>query len=931
MIGANEDPAMIAADACNEETSIEEFIEEISIKEDIINHVKFSTDNADTAMAEEAESSRFRDEDSPPVTYDGSPGENHFDEMLSRSMTAGGNAPDARFQKVVLEHLDNLRAQLVEQNDQSVRDVRNRRRRSSLKRRSILRETHEGVGGFKHSVRSYPTDCYTLIALNGPERGGWSARRFIIFCFGMIVCAFQVALFFLLVFSEMNATQGTAGDNDNPGKGIFPVFIPANACPIVRSTQIVSLLVYVIFPGSSVQDFVKVVQLFPRSFNEPDYPVWMMGFACCIRLCQSLFGITAVWTLVMSSETVIEIILNFPAINFISELDELAFSLAEAGVFGHSIKVEIARRALNLDLPPRYHARTRHYWIVMGFVFAVLSSWTIAIICVQTDIETWTTPIARVQFREEEFQQYSGCFKMSGVSYDQRRTYISYEQAGGINSTIGYCRNTRQWTLYEDPHHNTTPCDGDKDGLAFSPSTDTYDITSSFRELTSWVDSRNAPIDFFVFDFALEAEDLHCDLSLGDGVCDSAFNMPGYAYDEGDCCASTCSQPSCGRHREKSGYIFGSTVYPEVAFPNCIDDDTVPITIRLNNITSSRDPRFDLDGVVPWKESKSKAGWRSATPRLPYFALFCNEKNVFTAYIDETMEGGSETVMVEDGAICKLTVRNSGIDADDFDDEDLDRIGARIAEADPIWIVDYSIHQRPYDDDAVAEPIEVLRHESSQNEVQTFRKIPECYFQKLNDYVDAAFMYSGSEPSNQAINWLLREDENGSKCNEEFFEERFALATLISVGGDDVLIENENQCTWPTVTCSGGKVTQIDVSSKNLTGRIPTEMMMLTALQKLMFDHNELTGTIPSEVGLLADLQVIDFAYNKLTGSIPSEIGLLTRLEKLGLGYNQLTGSLPGGVSFLITASDFLSTQGQVSIIPPSSPPSLDPASSILA
>lgn len=334
-----------------------------------------------------------------------------------------------------------------------------------------------------------------------------------------------------------------------------------------------------------------------------------------------------------------------------------------------------------------------------------------------------------------------------------------------------------------------------------------------------------------------------------------------------------------------------------------------------------------MDGVVPWKDSNSKEPeWRSATPRPPYFALFCNGKNVFTAYIDETMEGGSEKVMVEDGASCQLTVRNSGIDANDFDDDDLDRIGARIAEADPIWIVDYSIH-----DDAVPEPIEMLRHESSRNEVRTFRKIPECYFRKLNGYVDAASMYSGSGPSNQAINWLLQEDEDGSKCKEEFFEERFALASLISIGGDDALMENDNQCTWPTVTCSGGKVTQIDMRSKNLTGRIPTEIMMLTALQKLMLDHNELTGTIPTEVGLLTDLQVIDFAYNKLTGSIPSEIGLLKRLEKLGLGYNQLTGSLPGGVSFLTTASDFLSTQGTASIISPSFPPSLDPESAIFA
>ena len=117
-----------------------------------------------------------------------------------------------------------------------------------------------------------------------------------------------------------------------------------------------------------------VVQLLPRSFNEVNYPVWCVGFSCVTRFCGSFIGIFAVWIMVMSSETVIEIILNLTAVNFISELDELAFSLAEAGIFGEALKAEILQRILNLRLPQQYHAKPKHHWIVMVFVFLMLIS-----------------------------------------------------------------------------------------------------------------------------------------------------------------------------------------------------------------------------------------------------------------------------------------------------------------------------------------------------------------------------------------------------------------------------------------------------------------------------------------------------------------------------------------------------------------------------
>ena len=48
----------------------------------------------------------------------------------------------------------------------------------------------------------------------------------------------------------------------------------------------------------------------------------------------------------------------------------------------------------------------------------------------------------------------------------------------------------------------------------------------------------------------------------------------------------------------------------------------------------------------------------------------------------------------------------------------------------------------------------------------------------------------------------------------------------------------------------------------------------------------ELTGTIPTEVGLLTNLQRLWLYRNDLTGSVPSELENLTNLELLKLEEN---------------------------------------------
>jgi len=111
-------------------------------------------------------------------------------------------------------------------------------------------------------------------------------------------------------------------------------------------------------------------------------------------------------------------------------------------------------------------------------------------------------------------------------------------------------------------------------------------------------------------------------------------------------------------------------------------------------------------------------------------------------------------------------------------------------------------------------------------------------------------------------------------------------------------------CTWPGVTCSNStkRVDKIDLNAhedKRLTGYIPSEIGLLTAMTSLGLNYNHLTGSIPSEVGQLTAMTTLDLRNNGLTGSIPSEVGLLTAMTYLGLSDNSLTGSIPSEVGLL--------------------------------
>lgn len=82
-------------------------------------------------------------------------------------------------------------------------------------------------------------------------------------------------------------------------------------------------------------------------------------------------------------------------------------------------------------------------------------------------------------------------------------------------------------------------------------------------------------------------------------------------------------------------------------------------------------------------------------------------------------------------------------------------------------------------------------------------------------------------------------------------------------------LDDVDYCDWVGVDCGpNGNVVNITLQNKNLQGRIPSELGLLTHLKVLDLSDNKLTGYLPSDLRFTL-LEYLDISGNKLRGIVP--------------------------------------------------------------
>lgn len=670
-----------------------------------------------------------------------------------------------------------------------------------------------------------------------------------------------------MVLRVIHPKLSTNENDDNPDAGLegsfWAYFVPANAGNLSKATQFMALITYCVFADESLKDICTAVETFPNFRRvKPGDKVGLIITSCILRLLQGVLATFVVFLLVGSTVDVIDIILNFTAVNFISAFDDVAFELAQDGKYGPALKKE-ADRIEELPCPPCMYRKRQHvrYALTVLPVAATLLIAMITLTYNQQSSEIWLTKTLRVQFKDDPLRGvYNGCYNETR-RVSKRVLFESFEKNEEA-AKFGYCQQDKKWYLYtgerEDPCKIT-----EEEKVAFSSKTylfgecymtsfENYEFGARICSVSSttltacffnaivycllpdfssvaeetWYSRTGTPLELYFFDDNKNALDYdECSSFLGDGSCDTVFNIFDHNFDEGDCCAATCEGLNCGVGTLTT--VFENNVTSGNGYPNCANPDMKPLTIELNNVYVP--PENPLKGDTP-------SPFDRIPPIEPLMILDCDGTNVLMVNIKSEMKFATETVYVSDGADCELTVKNT--------------TGGPLE----IQYVNYTVYHGDKES-ITTNPIVMFNADSFVESVHEFRRIPECYFDKLSKFVEVPTIYTGNSPSNKAVEWLLQDSEGFSNCQYDSFLERYALAAInygapniADSSTDGLWLSEERHCVWANVECVDDFVTQLDLGS--------TEDLLLS-------------GTIATEIGLLKHIEWLEFGeYTFLKNSV---------------------------------------------------------------
>ncbi|KAJ0579625.1 putative non-specific serine/threonine protein kinase [Helianthus annuus] len=117
-----------------------------------------------------------------------------------------------------------------------------------------------------------------------------------------------------------------------------------------------------------------------------------------------------------------------------------------------------------------------------------------------------------------------------------------------------------------------------------------------------------------------------------------------------------------------------------------------------------------------------------------------------------------------------------------------------------------------------------------------------------------------------------------------------SIVGLESPIAGDSLVTNGREDTYSSIL---PLVMLIDLSSNNLTGYIPSELMSLLVLKSLNLSRNQLSGSIPEKIGNMKELISLDLSVNMLSGELPMSLSSLHFLSSFNVSFNNLTGRIP--------------------------------------
>lgn len=178
-----------------------------------------------------------------------------------------------------------------------------------------------------------------------------------------------------------------------------------------------------------------------------------------------------------------------------------------------------------------------------------------------------------------------------------------------------------------------------------------------------------------------------------------------------------------------------------------------------------------------------------------------------------------------------------------------------------------------------------------------------------------------NSPQNKAYFWLVGTNMTGLSNSRKI--QRYALATLYySTNGENWTVKGgwlteKNECVWyfRTSACVGEVVKTLDLSLNGMGGRIPKEIGLLREVTSIDFSGGsgiKLSGPLPTELGLLTAMESFNVGGNEISGKIPAGLNW-PKATVLDVQRNKLTGGLPDDIQLMISLKALILANNRIS------------------
>mmetsp|Transcript_13517 Transcript_13517/g.28739 ORF Transcript_13517/g.28739 Transcript_13517/m.28739 type:complete len:649 (+) Transcript_13517:149-2095(+) len=314
------------------------------------------------------------------------------------------------------------------------------------------------------------------------------------FIWALFIFVFQSAI---LVIIEIGMVEDGSPDNK--------LSVPSGVTRAVRVSQFIAL----ILAPFTQDDFISSLDMFTvrydksivKEFPAASHPKWFL--ANTLRGLQGCLYLGVCFCLIVQASDTLTVFLNFAALNFVGELDDVALILARKGYLGHKLEIEgkklgdvktLERQAVSIGPKCKVPARLLRSMVLLLALGGLITGG--AIIASNQNNGQYLCNSVTVLFGDEVWETeedvdylfyayFSGRYEIKkGLLENQRPVYFERGRDPTIDPSrppgkFSYCASEKAWVFTIDGITKGDQDDGDctTAWLLRSPKTTAFDLS----------------------------------------------------------------------------------------------------------------------------------------------------------------------------------------------------------------------------------------------------------------------------------------------------------------------------------------------------------------------------------------------------------------------------------------------------------------------